>query len=208
MIGIIVILVACVVVGIAMAKFLKNREERDIVKRMQTPIEEIEKFTGLQYMDGLKGVEVKSFFNIYANTDKLIIRSDSVTGKGLKKVFEIPSERIKQYAVITEKEIKQSKKSVVGRAVVGGLLLGGIGAVVGGMSALPGDGVKEGKEQLFFIINYIDANGEVAAISFLLPSFIKDPEIFDDEVAKFSELAGIKYVKAEERRKEDGTVIL
>lgn len=208
MIGIIVILVACVVVGIAMAKFLKNREERDIVKRMQTPIEEIEKFTGLQYMDGLKGVEVKSFFNLYANTDKLIIRSDSVTGKGLKKVFEIPSERIKQYAVITEKEIKQSKKSVVGRAVVGGLLLGGIGAVVGGMSALPGDGVKEGKEQLFFIINYIDANGEVAAISFLLPSFIKDPEIFDDEVAKFSELAGIKYVKAEERRKEDGTVIL
>lgn len=76
------------------------------------------------------------------------------------------------------------------------------------MSALPGDGVKEGKEQLFFIINYIDANGEVAAISFLLPSFIKDPIIFDDEVAKFSELAGIKYVKAEERRKEDGTVVL
>lgn len=208
MIGIIVILVACVVVGIAMAKFLKNREERDIVKRMQTPIEEIEKFTGLQYMDGLKGVEVKSFFNLYANKDKLIIRSDSVTGKGLEKVFEIPSERIKQYAVITEKEIKQSKKSVVGRAVVGGLLLGGIGAVVGGMSALPGDGVKEGKEQLFFIINYIDANGEVAAISFLLPSFFKDPIIFDDEVAKFSELAGIKYVKAEERRKEDGTVVL
>lgn len=52
---------------------------------MQTPIEEIEKFTGLQYIDGLKGVEVKSFFNLYANKDKLIIRSDSVTGKGLKK---------------------------------------------------------------------------------------------------------------------------
>lgn len=61
-------------------------------------------------------------------------------------------------------EIVESNKSAIGRAMVGGLLFGNIGAVVGAVSAV---GPKEKKEtSLFFIISYKNSNGEDAFIRF------------------------------------------
>ena len=61
-------------------------------------------------------------------------------------------------------EIVESNKSVIGRAVAGGLLFGGVGAVVGAVS---GTGPKEKKQtSLYFIISYKSSNGEDAFIRF------------------------------------------
>ena len=61
-------------------------------------------------------------------------------------------------------EIVESNKSVIGRAVAGGLLFGGVGAVVGAVS---GTGPKEKKETgLYFIISYKSSNGENAFLRF------------------------------------------
>lgn len=53
--------------------------------------------------------------------------------------------------------ILNKNKSVIGRAVGGGLLLGGLGAVVGGMSGVGGKEIK--KNTLCLIISYKDKDG-------------------------------------------------
>lgn len=61
-------------------------------------------------------------------------------------------------------EIVTTGKSVIGRAVAGGLLFGGVGAVVGAVS---GSGTKQKKERRFyFIISYTSSAGEDKFIQF------------------------------------------
>lgn len=61
-------------------------------------------------------------------------------------------------------EIQEKNKSTIGRAVAGGLLFGGAGAVVGAMTA---NGKKEKKvTKLMFIISYTSSNGEECFLEF------------------------------------------
>ena len=63
-----------------------------------------------------------------------------------------------------ETEITSKNKSVIGRAVAGGLLFGGVGAVVGAVS---GTGTKTTKDKKFvFVISYTSSTGEDAFITF------------------------------------------
>lgn len=66
---------------------------------------------------------------------------------------------------ITEQEVSEKSKSVIGRAAVGGLVLGPLGAVIGGLS---GTGNKSKTEyKRYFVLNYLSAeNSEPKAISF------------------------------------------
>jgi hypothetical protein len=66
----------------------------------------------------------------------------------------------------TEEKTKEKSKSVVGRAVVGGALLGPVGAVVGGMS---GTGTnKTTKTSYYMVINYKSKNEEIKELKFAL----------------------------------------
>ena len=61
-------------------------------------------------------------------------------------------------------ELIQKQKSVIGRAVAGGLLFGGIGAVVGAVS---GTGTKEAQDPtLYLIISYTDSDGNEQYLQF------------------------------------------
>ena len=63
-----------------------------------------------------------------------------------------------------ETEIVNVSKSSISRAVAGGLLFGGVGAVVGAVS---GTGTKQKKERHFyFIISYTSSTGEEKFIQF------------------------------------------
>jgi hypothetical protein len=63
-----------------------------------------------------------------------------------------------------ETEIKAEEKSSIGRALAGGVLFGGVGAIVGAVS---GAGTKQKKERHFyFIISYISSNNEEKIIQF------------------------------------------
>lgn len=63
-----------------------------------------------------------------------------------------------------ELETISVSKSPIGRAVAGGLLFGGVGAIVGAVS---GTGTKAKKERHFyFIISYTSSNGEDKFIQF------------------------------------------
>lgn len=61
-------------------------------------------------------------------------------------------------------ELAQKPKSVIGRALVGGMIFGGAGAVIGAVS---GTGTKtEKKTHLYFIISYTSSDGEDKYIQF------------------------------------------
>lgn len=78
---------------------------------------------------------------------------------GVFKKFEIPYSNI--ITVLYEDRdslgnYKTKDKSVVGRAVAGGLLLGPLGAVIGGMSGIGTKSRKLDQETDYLIINYWD----------------------------------------------------
>lgn len=61
-------------------------------------------------------------------------------------------------------ELIQKSKSVIGRALVGGVIFGGTGAVIGAVS---GTGTKtEKKTHLYFIISYTSSDGNDCYIQF------------------------------------------
>lgn len=82
-----------------------------------------------------------------------------------KQAASLDYSQIKNVGFLTEKEIVEKSKSVLGRAAVGGLLLGGLGATIGAVS---GVGTKsETKNHLYLVINYVPhGGGDIAAISF------------------------------------------
>ena len=71
-------------------------------------------------------------------------------------------EKITNCEYITEKDIEEKSKSVAGRAVIGGLLLGPVGAIVGGMTGLTGKSTTV-KTREFIVINYT-SNNDVGVI--------------------------------------------
>ncbi len=86
---------------------------------------------------------------------KLIIKS----ALNKNRVAELPLERIKDARKVTDQQITEANKSVIGRAVVGTLLLGPLGAVIGGMSGI-GTKTKKGPQKNFVIITYTSDDQE------------------------------------------------
>lgn len=91
--------------------------------------------------------------------DHLIIMSPV-----LKQEIKLNYDQITDVFYGLETEVIEKNKSVIGRAVAGGLLFGGVGAVVGGIS---GTGTKTKKEcHFYFIISYNSSTGEDKFIQF------------------------------------------
>lgn len=113
-------------------------------------------------VDGLEGFTKGLIVNITAddNNDRLIIKGKF---SNIQEV-NLKYEQITGITCTTEKEIIDKNKSVVGRAAIGGVLLGPLGAIVGGMS---GVGNKQQKKTRYYmIINYKSRDGETKILSF------------------------------------------
>lgn len=110
------------------------------------------------YIDGL-GIKQYSACTLYLFDDRLDIKTNQIN-------FEIQLEKIRAAVVKDERELIEKEKSVVGRALIGTLLVPGLGTIVGGMSGI-GNKKKKGKLNHFLIINYTDSQGELAAVTFL-----------------------------------------
>lgn len=79
--------------------------------------------------------------------------------------IELGYDQIKKVEIMDETQILDVDKSVIGRAVAGGVLLGGLGATIG---AISGVGTKKKKVcERFLIINYLPLDSEeMKAMSF------------------------------------------
>lgn len=96
-----------------------------------------------------------------------------------------------KYAQITDvfyglqTEIVEKSRSPIGRAVAGGLLFGGVGAVVGAVS---GTGKKEKKvNKFYFVISYTSSAGEEKLLQFEDTRLYKGRKVAN----KLKELVGI-----------------
>lgn len=77
--------------------------------------------------------------------------------------FDMEYSQIADISIIRKDEMIQKQKSVIGRALVGGMLFGGVGAVVGGMSGI---GNKEKiLQHLFLDIELNDGTKHIFAIN-------------------------------------------
>lgn len=103
----------------------------------------------------LKKVETNTFFKLVLLEDRLQI------GLPLAKPDQLKTlryDQIRDVVYTSDIETISKSKSPIGRAIAGGLLFGGAGAIVG---AISGSGVKEKKQYKFYlIINYISKDGE------------------------------------------------
>ena len=74
----------------------------------------------------------------------------------IDKTYSIPTKNIESTLFNSSKELTEHQKSVVGRSLLGGLLLGPVGAVVGGIS---GVGTQKETSMMWMItINYKEHN--------------------------------------------------
>lgn len=81
-----------------------------------------------------------------------------------KRTFQIPIERLRALEIKSEQEFKELDRSVIGRALVGTLLVPGLGTIVGGMSGLKSK--KKGDLKTYLIINYIDKENQLQGVTF------------------------------------------
>lgn len=105
------------------------------------------------YSAGLPGYVEGEVVSATINTDAGMLVIKPLVCKNHPEI-NLPLSRITEVTEITEEEIKEKNKSVLGRAAVGALL-GPAGAIVGGLS---GVGSKKKTENKYFVvIKYTDA---------------------------------------------------
>lgn len=109
------------------------------------------------HVEGL-GIGSNALCDIMQFEDRIQIESG-------ESKFQIPLSNLRAAEVKTEQELLEKNKSVVGRALIGTLLVPGLGTIVGGMSGI-GNKKKKGNTNTYFILNYTNSHGELAAVTF------------------------------------------
>lgn len=113
----------------------------------------VDRSVNLAFVDGLKEFNKGNAVEV------------SLTDLGLRIKSRINKEKLPvtiNYGDITaancvsEKEILEKSKSVIGRAVVGGVLLGPLGSIIGGMSGIGNKSKSETK--YYMVLNTKDEN--------------------------------------------------
>lgn len=124
--------------------------------------------------DNEKNKNMKYVLNLTSNVGNLTpgknvmltLEDEKIVINGIfeQKTVSLSYDKITDLYYGMEHEIVEKNKSVIGRAVAGGLLFGGTGAIVG---AISGTGKKEKKKLKFvFVISYKDSENNDAFISF------------------------------------------
>ncbi|WP_404988096.1 hypothetical protein [Clostridium culturomicium] len=119
-------------------------------------------------VDGLPNYPKNTILQLNLNNESECLVISSKMYKNHPDV-NLRYEQIVAANVITEQEIVQQSKSVIGRAAVGGVVLGSLGAIIGGLS---GTGTKTNNQtEYYIVINYKSRELELKILSFKITGF-------------------------------------
>lgn len=112
------------------------------------------------HVEGLPLPKEHEFVNLDTNQTTLFLKhmKFGILGKKVVQTFEIPLSRILEIGIVSE--IYEKRKSSIGRAIVGGVVLGPLGAIIGSVS---GVGTKDAKRKTFTII-YLASDDTIKTI--------------------------------------------
>lgn len=135
----------------------------------------------LEYIDGIPGYKINSAVAVSLNTEETNLEIEA-------RVFKAPPVKLNfnqiiSFNLIDEKTIIEKKKSIMGRAFVGTLLLGPAGAILGGLSAVDPKKIK--KNNMYLIFNYTKKDtDEVNVLTFKICGATFHLSKFIDELHK------------------------
>lgn len=159
--------------------FMKKRGSR-LAKKLGAKIH-----TVAMHLHGVPGMEQKEIVKLFFTDDKMIVKSK-------KKTVELNYEKLTAIKAVKETDLLQQDKSVIGRGIVGGLLLGPAGAIVAGMSAIGG---KKNVRGELLIINYKpNENAESQVIIFNLEKLSSPKKIEKFVLKKRPDIIESDYV--------------
>lgn len=116
----------------------------------------------LSYIDGIINYKKDDAVQLSIDSNNQCI---TIIGRLYKRpVIHLPLNQINNVAIVDNQEIEEKSKNVIGRAVTGGIILGPLGAIIGGTSGIGNKKVLTYKKYL--VINYISKNAEMKVISF------------------------------------------
>lgn len=115
----------------------------------------------LSYVDGVEAYSKGTAVSLSLNDTESCITMIARVYK--KPPVNLKYEQITGVSVVSEKEVIEKSKSTVGRAVVGGVLLGPLGAIIGGMSGIGSK--QQNKSRSFIVINYNSSDGDIKVLS-------------------------------------------
>lgn len=105
----------------------------------------------IDHVEGLQFFDQEERLNVTWNKNDKELIFESLMNKK-KPVVKLNLKKIIYVDVATEKEIIEKDKTVIGRAAVGTLLAGPLGAVIGGMSGIGSK--KKSKDRKIAVIGY------------------------------------------------------
>lgn len=111
----------------------------------------------LQVLEGLPGAAKFALCEIKFEDEALkIVLLKNVFQKTPVNTYSISLNKLITVDIVTEENIKEKEKSVVGRGIAGATLFGPVGAILGGLS---GTGTKKKKTKTsVFVISYYGVN--------------------------------------------------
>lgn len=130
---VIIAVVLLAVIGMVASKKTKNHAKNLGAKESAIAL----------HMHGIPNVSQNEQAKIFLMEDKMIIDAN-------KKTFELKYEQLTAVAGLQKSELLKKDKSVIGRGVVGGLVLGPLGAIIGGVSGIGQKNIKGD----FLVLNY------------------------------------------------------
>ena len=119
-------------------------------------------YVNLAYVDG-----IDLFENGLAVEASLNVEKECLTIKprlGKKTDVNVKFEQITGFDVVKDEDVIEKSKSVAGRAVIGGVFLGPLGAIVGGMTGIGNK--QKSTSHTYMVINYRSIDEEIKVIIF------------------------------------------
>ena len=125
----VVLLVLLLLAGVGFWLSRKNKRE---AKRLGAKF-----YAPAKHLIGIQGLKPKDVVYLFFADEQLIMKAG-------KNTFNLNYEKLMAVEAVHKTDLVTKKKSVIGRGVVGGLAFGGVGAVVGALSAVGGEKAVKG----------------------------------------------------------------